>query len=217
MIDRYSTTVEDRPAPLLKWGAVFGGLILGLATLIVLSALWFALAYGSGMDEIRDNLDWFLGISAIASLFLGGVFTGYLSGVRGAGTGALHGMTLWGMLLLVTLIAGIPSVLGTLGLERAMDTATAQTAAFGPDDAIWATFWTIIGGFVAAGLGGMIGGAMTRSTAKVDTAVPRRRHARHRDDDRTDVVTVDDGDATLVRTTDDDDEVIVAGRRYRAV
>ena len=183
----------------------------------MLSALWFALAYGSGMDEIRDNLDWFLGISAVASLFLGGVFTGYLSGVRGAGTGALHGMTLWGMLLLVTLIAGVPSVLGTLGLEQAVDTATAQTAAFGPDDAIWATFWTIIGGFVAAGLGGMIGGAMTRSTTKVDTTVPPPPTRAYRDDDRTDVVTVDDDDATLVRTTDDDDEVIVAGRRYRAV
>ena len=87
MIDRYATTtVEDRPAPLLKWGAVFGGLILGLGLLVVLSALWFALAYGSGMDTIRDNLDWFIGGSAIAALFLGALLTGYLSGVRGAGT-----------------------------------------------------------------------------------------------------------------------------------
>ena len=216
MSDRYATTtVEDRPAPLLKWGAVFGGLILGLGLLVVLSALWFALAYGSGMDTIRDNLDWFIGGSAIAALFLGALLTGYLSGVRGAGTGALHGMTLWGLLLMVTLVAGIPSVLGTLGLQRAIDTATDGALTIGADTTLWTTFWTLLGGFVAAGIGGMIGGAMTRTAS--GTAVPPPPAPQTYHDDRTDVVRVDDDDDTTVTTTDDDDEVIVAGRRYRAV
>ena len=47
---------DNVPSPLLKWSAVFGGLVLGLAMLLLLSSLWLALAYGSEVDTIRDNL-----------------------------------------------------------------------------------------------------------------------------------------------------------------
>ena len=87
----YGNSTDPVPSPLLKWSAVFGGLVLGLAMLLLLSALWLALAYGSEMGAIRDNLRWYIGLSAVASLFVAGILTGYLSGVRGAGTGILHG------------------------------------------------------------------------------------------------------------------------------
>ena len=54
---------DNVPSPLLKWSAVFGGLVLGLAMLLLLSSLWLALAYGSEVDTIRDNLGWFMGAS----------------------------------------------------------------------------------------------------------------------------------------------------------
>ena len=68
----YQSMTEDVPTPLLKWSAVFGGLVLGLATLLLLTALWLALAYGSDLTDVSSNLEWYIGLSAIASLFIAG-------------------------------------------------------------------------------------------------------------------------------------------------
>jgi len=176
MATGYQSMTQDVPTPLLKWSAVFGGLVLGLATLLLFTALWLALAYGSDMKEISTNLEWYIGLSAIGSLFIAGILTGYLSGVRGAGTGMLHGFALWGVLILVTITVGIPSVLNVFGLQQmanqAIDGRLIQT---GDEGALWATFWTILGGFAAAGLGGMIGGLATRRSTRsvvATTSVP---------------------------------------------
>ncbi|HEX6844363.1 MAG TPA: hypothetical protein VF235_04525 [Actinomycetota bacterium] len=166
---------EDVPSPLLKWSAVMGGLVLGLALLLLLSALWLAFAYGSDLDVIRDNVDWFIGGSAIAALFVAGILTGYLSGVRGAGTGMLHGFTLWGVLIVVAITVGVPSLLNVFGLRQVDQAASAVLIDTGDDTALWVTFWTILGGFVAAGFGGMLGGLMTRAggrTVVSSTPVP---------------------------------------------
>ena len=156
---------DNVPSPLLKWSAVFGGLVLGLAMLLLLSSLWLALAYGSEVDTIRDNLGWFMGASAVLSLFVAAILTGYLSGVRGAGPGLLHGLTLWGLLMLLSVTVGIPALLNVFGLNAlANGAATATTlSSRGSDGTLWVTFWTLIGGFVAAGLGGMIGASFTRA------------------------------------------------------
>lgn len=158
--------VDNVPSPLLKWSAVFGGLVLGLALLMLLSTMWLALAYGSEMATIRNNLGWFVGISAIVSLFAAGLLTGYLSGVRGAGPGLLHGLTLWGLLMLISVTVGIPALLNVFGLNQLVSTgaATANTLTNTSNDGtLWVTFWTLLGGFIAAGLGGMIGASFTRA------------------------------------------------------
>jgi hypothetical protein len=161
----YGDSTDQVPSPLLKWSAVFGGLVLGLAMLMLLSALWLALAYGSEMSAIRDNLRWYIGGSAVASLFVAGILTGYLSGVKGAATGILHGFTLWGLLMLVAVTIGVPSLLNVFGLQGLADQADSATrlANSGSDGTLWVTFWTLLGGFIAAGIGGMIGGALTRA------------------------------------------------------
>jgi hypothetical protein len=168
----YGDSTDQVPSPLLKWSAVFGGLVLGLAMLLLLSALWLALAYGSEVSAIRDNLRWYIGLSAVGSLFVAGILTGYLSGVRGAGTGILHGFTLWGLLMLVAVTVGVPSLLNVFGLQGIADQADSATrlADSGSDGTLWVTFWTLLGGFIAAGIGGMIGGAFTRAES-VDTPV----------------------------------------------
>jgi hypothetical protein len=176
----YDDTVDNVPSPLLKWSAVFGGLVLGLALLMVLSTLWLALGYGSEIATIRDNLGWFVGISAIVSLFVAGMLTGYLSGVRGAGPGLLHGLTLWGLLMLASVTVGIPALLNVFGLNQLVSTgaATANTLTnTGNDGTLWTTFWTLLGGFIAAGLGGMIGASFTRAepgAVNVNRPVVRR-------------------------------------------
>jgi hypothetical protein len=80
---------------------VFAGVVVGLALLALLTTLWFALAFNSDVESVRVNLEWYVGITAIASLFIGGLLAGWLSGVRGAGSGLFNGITMWGLILIV--------------------------------------------------------------------------------------------------------------------
>jgi hypothetical protein len=188
----------DSPTPLIRWSAIVGGLVLGLALLALLSSLWLALAYSSEIGPVLENLEWFVGISGIVALFVAAVLTGYLSGVRGTGTGVLHGFTLWGALLIITLTVGIPSILNVFSLGQiTSEGADGLLTTGGAETALWAGFWTILGGFVAAGIGGAVGGAMSRGvrtrtrTVVVDEAADRRDHVEDRD---TAVVRDDDGE-----------------------
>ena len=56
---------------------------LGSALLALLTTLWYALAYGSGVEQVRSNLEWYVGISAIVCLFLGGLLASAIGGAIG--------------------------------------------------------------------------------------------------------------------------------------
>lgn len=180
--DGVTTVRSDAETALIRWSAIFGGLIMGLGLLMVLSSLWFALAFGSEVTEVRENLAWFIGGSAVLALFVASILTGSLSGVRGAGTGMLHGFALWALLLVITLTIGIPSILNVFNLDGIVDEATTGLTTARGETALWVSFGTIVAGFVAAGIGGAIGGAISRGR------VAKRRN-------RT-VVLEDDDDAT---------------------
>lgn len=183
----------------IRWGAVFAGVVFGLALLVLLTTLWLALAFNSGVDSIRANIEWFIGGTAVVCLFLGALLAGWLSGVRGAGSGFFNGITMWGLILIVALAVGIPSVFNVFNLGRVSSLAEGTTLIdTRVDTALWASFWTLVGGFVAAGLGGLIGGAITmpaNASLQGTTVVER-------DLDRT--------QRTVVVDDDDDDEVVHA-------
>ncbi len=174
---------EQAGRTLIRWSAVFAGTLLGLATLALLTSLWLALARASNVDMIQRNIEWFIGASAVGCLFLAGLLAGYLSGVRGVGTGFLHGATIWGLLLLVTLSVGIPAILNVFSVgQLTNDVQTNQATSPVVYGALWGTFWTILGGVLAAGIGGAIGGALTRDSdriVRVDdaTTAPERAYA----------------------------------------
>jgi hypothetical protein len=168
MHDRTERTIEGwttagSPSPQrVRWGAVFAGVVLGLALLALLTTLWFALAYNSGVDTVRDNLEWFIGATAVGALFIGGLLAGWLSGVRGAGSGFFNGITMWGLILIVAVAVGLPAIFNILNLGRVTSiTDEGGLIGTGVDETLWATFFTILGGFLASGLGGLIGGAVT--------------------------------------------------------
>jgi hypothetical protein len=185
---------ETAGRTLIRWSAVFAGTLLGLATLALLTSLWLALANASHVDVIQRNLEWFIGVSAVACLFLAGLLAGYLSGVRGAGTGFLHGATIWALLMIVSLSVGIPAILNVFNIGQLSQDVQATTTGVTSQpiyNALWGTFWTILGGFIAAGIGGAIGGAVTRDADRIvrvdgETTVPTR--------------TVDEDDARYTRT-----------------
>jgi hypothetical protein len=86
---------------------------------------------------------------------------------------------------------GIPAVFNVFNLGR-VSAITDETGLTGSaaDTALWASFWTILGGFLASGLGGMIGGALTMpANAQLQSGpIDRTVDVRHGDD-------VDDIDA----------------------
>jgi len=163
----------------IRWGAVFAGAVIGIALLALLTTLWFALAYGSNADSIRTNLEWYVGVSAIACLFLAGLMAGWLSGVHGAGSGFFNGVTIWALMLIATVTVGVPAILNVFNLGRigTLDTTTGGLLAQSDSTVLWATFASILGGLIASGLGGMIGGALTRpaNAHLTDDAVTTRR------------------------------------------
>lgn len=193
----------------IRWGAVFGGGVIGIAFLALLTTLWLALAYGSGIDEIRDNLEWFVGGSAIACLFIAGLLAGWLSGVHGAGSGFFNGITIWALMLLLTISVGVPAILNVLNFGRieALD-PTGGLLDPSAETVLWATLLSIAGGLVASGLGGAIGGAFARpaNADLIEEQVARTdemldRPTRPDLEDRTVVVhdVRDDEDATIRR------------------
>lgn len=214
MRTRHETTAATpaaigSPSPQrIRWGAVFAGAVLGIALLALLTTLWFALAYGSEMDQVRTNLEWYVGISAIACLFIAGMLAGWLSGVHGVGSGFFNGVTIWALMLIITLSVGVPAILNVFNLGRVtqLDVETGGLLASDADTILWASFLSILGGLVASGLGGMIGGAITR---------PANAHLA--DDVRTEVVqrrVSDDTDTVVVGEAEDVDEEEARSARY---
>jgi putative membrane protein (TIGR04086 family) len=165
---RAASGYDDEPRrggpQLVRWGAVFAGAVLALGLLALLSLLWFALAYGSEITGVRENLQWYVGISSIFCLFVGGILAGWLSGVRGWSAGTINGLTMWALLLIATLSVGVPSVLNVFSLGT-LDTAVGEVdglIAPAVGSALWASFWSMLAAFFTAGLGGAIGGSVDR-------------------------------------------------------
>lgn len=191
----------------VRWGAVFAGAVIGLGLLVLLTTLWVSLGFGSDVEQIRDNLEWYVGFSAVGCLFVAGILAGWLSGVRGAGSGFFNGVTIWALMLVLTITAGIPAVINVLNLGRLIDVDTGGLLATN-ETVWWATFFAIVGGLLASGIGGAIGGAFTRpANAQLTPEVtPSRPDVVVPD------VVVEDRDERRVRTrTDDEDEYATSG------
>src|SRR4029453_8852066 len=175
-VDRNRNSSLPRGRALIHWGSVFAGAVWALAVTVLLSALWLALAYASEVGFVQDNLEWFLAGSAMVGLFVGGYLAGYLPGVRGWGPGVINGMTVWGLILTVSLLIGIPSVLGgaaalldNVGGVSRVTGAGGQSLGNEVDPGLWAGFLTALIGFILAAAGGALGGASPRDADMYET------------------------------------------------
>lgn len=195
-----------RGRALIHWGSIFAGAVWALAVTVLLSALWLALGYASEVDAIRDNIQWFLAASAMIGLFVGGFLAGWLPGVRGWGPGVINGMTVWGIILTISLLIGIPSVLGGAaalldnvgGVSRVTGSGGQSLATgSGVDTGLWAGFFTALVGFVLAAIGGALGGASPRNVDMYETFDTADRD---RDDRTVNVVEYEDDDVTRRRS-----------------
>jgi hypothetical protein len=145
---------------LVRWGSVFSGTIIAIAVFALLSALWLALSFGSHVSVVYSNLSWWVGGTAIFCLFLAGVVAGVTSGARGAGAGAMGGLTTWALVVLGAVVLALP----TFAIGHIPNTITADGHVYTINYlTYWSAFWSLLVGLGAAGFGGIVGGAMNRS------------------------------------------------------
>jgi hypothetical protein len=152
---RYEAYPGGWSPALVRWNAVFAGPVIALAAGAVAGMLWLALAYGSHRHLFYQHLDWWIGGTAIFAMFLAGLLAEASSGMRGIMAGLVTGMTTWGLVVLGILAIAIPGVLATSNttvLHLGARSITVKTLRW------WPSFWSLLIGLVAAGLGGVIAG-----------------------------------------------------------
>jgi hypothetical protein len=146
------------PAALIQWRALFAGALVALGLFVVVSLLWVALAYGSGVTYFATNLSWWVGITAIVSFPAGAYVMGWLGGnnrYRGWGAGLVNPVAMWGLLVIATTLAGVPALVGSV---RVIPDVRAGAS-------LWAMFWSLGIGLVTAIIGALAGGSTPRTAA----------------------------------------------------
>ncbi len=138
---------------LVRWGPVVAGVVVGLGFFALFGAMWIAIAAGNLDGGVASNIEWLGGATAIVALLIAGFVAGLLAGVRGAGAGLANGVTTWGLLVVLSLFAGVPAALGLTG---ALDLGLT------PEQALWSLFWSLLLGLACATAGGLLGGLVHR-------------------------------------------------------
>jgi hypothetical protein len=151
--------MPQRPQ-LVRWGSVFSGTVIGLATFALLDALWLALSFGSHESVVYSNLSWWIAGTAIFCIFLAGLIAGVSSGARGLGAGSVGGLTTWGLVVIAVGVVVVP----TFAIGHIPNTVTVSGTVYSINYlSYWAAFWSLLIGLGAGLAGGMIGGSVPRS------------------------------------------------------
>lgn len=106
----------------LSWGAIFAGLVVAMVVQILLALLGLAIGFGTidfqggtGLGGIGVGAGIWAVVTALISLFVGGMAAGHLAGVLTRFDGVMHGVLVWGLSTIValwTLSAGVSTILG---------------------------------------------------------------------------------------------------------
>ena len=132
----------------IKWSAIFAGMVVGLATQMMLTLL--GLAIGAWSMDLRESQSMtgvpigagiWTGISMLISAFVGGYVAARMAGAYNRMDGVYHGATVWGITWLVFawltttalsfMIGGVFSTLGTAiqSVGQGVGTAASKLAA----------------------------------------------------------------------------------------
>jgi hypothetical protein len=148
---------------LVRWGSVFAGTVVGLATFALLDALWLALSFGSHEPVVYNNLSWWIAGTAILCIFLAGLIAGVSSGARGLGAGSVSGLTTWGLVVIAVGAVVVP----TFAIGHIPNAVTVSGTVYSINYlSYWAAFWALLAGLGAGLIGGMIGGAVPRNVGE---------------------------------------------------
>lgn len=167
--------VPGQRADQVRWGPIWAGLMVALATFLLLELAFYAFGWltpGSSASEATGGL--ITGLIGLVSFFLGGLIAGATAMWRGLPSGLLHGVLVWALgvigLLFLSLFGG-GSLLGTFGNVAAQVVSLGQVTSNVPEvqaqEAISAVrdaaLWAVLGlalSLAAAAVGGVVGAKM---------------------------------------------------------
>ena len=138
--DRSVVTSTPRFAA-IRWGAILGGVVVGLSTQLVLALLGVAAGLSAvdvterdiGVGNVSNAPMWtgiWQGVSMLIAAFVGGYVAARMSGLRRRSDGMLHGFVSWGATTLLFAVLSATAV-GSLfgGVFNTITMATTQHTA----------------------------------------------------------------------------------------
>lgn len=180
LTERPAAAVEPagRGYALVRWGPSFAGAIAAIALTAMFMALWSALAYGSNDSYFSANLPWYFLGTVLGALLVGGAIAGSATGIRLMGSRLLTGVTVWGLVVLATLI---PLFVRGVIVAGHVATPGRGSAVRIPSNDIWTVFAGVAGGLLCAVVGSLFGGLGGRAVAvtrRYDTRPETRTDTR---------------------------------------
>lgn len=105
----------------VRWGPIFAGIVVAIATQLILSALGAAIGLSTGVvstepSEISLGVGIWSIISLLIALFIGGWVTAATCGPMNSKTALLHGLILWATTLAISSWLLANGVSGTFGI-----------------------------------------------------------------------------------------------------
>ena len=126
-----TATFDDPPRSRVSWGALFAGVVVAMATQVLLGALGLAIGLTAANQPDTFGVGagiWWL-LSGILALFLGGWTAARLANKPRRVDGGLHGFATWGLATILSawmLTSAVGGILG--GAWSAVTTAATTTA-----------------------------------------------------------------------------------------
>lgn len=135
--------VLERTGFRLSWGGIFAGFVVATALQMVLSTLGVAIGFaafdpgaGDSASELGIGVAIWFALTAIISLYIGGLTTGRLAGVLTRGDGRLHGVIVWSLSTLLAVYFASMGAGRLMGGVFSAVTGTAAAAAQGAAGAV---------------------------------------------------------------------------------
>jgi hypothetical protein len=183
----YAPLPRSRRQSLVSWGAIWAGLVVTIATFLLLQLLFFS--FGAlDIGEEGNTAGIVSAILAVVAFLLGGIVAGATSVWREGKGGLFHGIALWALgvvaIVFLTLLGGgalfgaLADVMGqTAALQQnvnAQDVDMQEAVDAARTGARWAVVGLLLP-LVAAAAGGAIGGKMGQNApdATVDRTTTR--------------------------------------------
>jgi hypothetical protein len=156
---------ETMPATRIKWGPVFAGYVVALATAL----LWFALGMAIGLRPAGLAV-WSVVFGAV------GVFLGTVMAARTAGIGTLpamlHGVVIWALFMFTDVLtfggAVRDTVMSAVGMFGGTPAAPAAASIAAARLLGWWFFGSYICLLIAAVLGGAVGAVSSERTGRAE-------------------------------------------------